>query len=323
MPKVSVLMPVYNTKEEYLRESIESILNQTYKDFEFIIINDGSINNAEEVILSYKDERIIYIKNKQNLGTSCSLNKGIEVIRGKYMIRMDSDDISLPERIEKQIEFMDKNLQVDISGTWFLRFPQKRSIKLPTKNEEIKNFLLLSHNPIGGATTIFRRSSIDKFNIKYNENDILAEDLGLWLKLIDKVNFANLPEFLYKYRFHSESASVKSFEVLQKSTMRLITEARNKICEIDTAHEVEIMDKLIEKEVLTSEEVLTLFNNINLIFAKLKVKFPSFKYSRKSAAIIKNAIKLCKKDKKFIKILFKGSIYKLLTFGLILKIFNT
>lgn len=322
MPKISVLMPVYNTKEEYLREAIESILNQTYADFEFIIINDGSTNNAQEVILSYKDERIIYIKNEKNAGPSFAINQGIKIINGEYMVRMDSDDISLPLRFEKQIGFMEKNPQVDISGTWFSKFPQNCLKKMPIGDEEIKKSLLLSHTPIGGATTIFRKSSMDKFNIKYNEEDMIAEDLSLWLQLTDKVCFANIGEVLYKYRIHSENSSTKSFEKIQKSTVKLVTEARSKICEFNTKQEIEIMEKLIEKKVLTFDEVLILLNNILLIFNKLNVKFPDLKYSPKSIAILKNAVMLCKKDKNFLKIFFSGIFYKLFFYGLIIKIFK-
>lgn len=322
MPKLSVIMPVYNTKEEYLRESIESILNQTFADFNFIIVNDASTNNAQDVILSYKDERIVYIKNEKNLGISSTLNKGIEAANSEYIIRMDSDDISLPERFEKQVEFMDKNPHVDISGTNIQMFPKNRVLKFPTENEEIKKFLLLSHNPIGGAATIFRTNSVKKFDISYDENNIVAEDLGLWLQLAEKAAFANLPEILYKYRFHHENISTQASEILQKSTAKLVIEARNKICKIDAEREIEIMNKLIDKKDLTAEEVLILLNNSKLLYEKLNVKFPTLKYSRKSAAIMKNALKYCKKDKSFIRILFNGSLYQLLVFGLILKMFK-
>ena len=104
---ISVLMPVYNTKEEFLRTAIESILNQTFSNFEFIIINDGSTNNAEDVILSYKDDRIIYLK-QENQGIVAALNNGWDRAKGEYIARMDSDDISFPDRFEKQIEYLEK-----------------------------------------------------------------------------------------------------------------------------------------------------------------------------------------------------------------------
>jgi glycosyltransferase involved in cell wall biosynthesis len=99
---ISVLMPVYNA-EKYLKESICSILNQTYGDFEFLIINDGSTDKSEEIILSFKDERIVYHKNESNIKLIATLNKGIALARGKYIARMDADDISLPDRLLHQV----------------------------------------------------------------------------------------------------------------------------------------------------------------------------------------------------------------------------
>src|SRR6187397_2012165 len=104
-PLVTVLMSVYNA-EKYLREAIDSILNQTYRNFEFIIINDASTDGSEAIINSYKDERIRLISNSQNLRLTASLNKGIDLAKGKYIARMDADDASLPERLQKQVTFM-------------------------------------------------------------------------------------------------------------------------------------------------------------------------------------------------------------------------
>lgn len=111
-PVVSVLMSVYNARPDELRQSIESILNQTFKDFEFIIINDGSTNETKEVILSYEDERIRYVENETNLKIITSLNKGLKLCRGKYIARLDSDDYSAPTRLEKQVKYMEEHPNV-------------------------------------------------------------------------------------------------------------------------------------------------------------------------------------------------------------------
>ena len=107
-PLVSILMPVYNS-EKYLREAIKSILNQTFTNFELIIINDGSTDNSLKIIKSFKDNRIKIIKNKGNLGLIKTLNKGIDLAQGKYIARMDADDIAMPKRLEKQIAFFNEN----------------------------------------------------------------------------------------------------------------------------------------------------------------------------------------------------------------------
>ena len=121
MKKISVLMPAYNA-EKYIGEAIESILNQTYKDFEFIIINDGSIDRTEDIILSYDDPRIIYLKNKENSGIVASLNNGLKQAKGQYVARMDADDISLPTRFEKQLQYMESNQHIFVLGTSLILF---------------------------------------------------------------------------------------------------------------------------------------------------------------------------------------------------------
>lgn len=115
--KATVLMSVYNTPKEQLKESIESILKQTYQEFEFLIINDGADKECTELIESYKDERIEVIQNEENIGLAKSLNKGLEIANGKYIIRMDADDISHPTRIEKQIKYADEHPEYSIIAT--------------------------------------------------------------------------------------------------------------------------------------------------------------------------------------------------------------
>ncbi|HGF9542707.1 TPA: glycosyltransferase family 2 protein, partial [Acinetobacter baumannii] len=113
---VSVVLPAYNA-ELYLKEAIDSVLSQTFTDFELIILNDGSIDRTEEIILSYNDSRIVYVKNEKNLGLIGTLNKGINLAKGKYIARMDADDICLPERFKKQVDFLEKNNEIDLIGT--------------------------------------------------------------------------------------------------------------------------------------------------------------------------------------------------------------
>ena len=119
--RISIIMPAYNA-EKYIREAIESILNQTYTDFEFIIINDGSTDKTKEIIKSYSDPRIVYMENEENSGIVVTLNKGLKCAQGEYIARMDSDDISLPDRFEKQIAYMDKHKDVGVLGTSIIIF---------------------------------------------------------------------------------------------------------------------------------------------------------------------------------------------------------
>ena len=129
MVKISVLLPVYNTKEAYLRETIESILHQTFKDFELIIVNDASTDsNVEKVVKSYKDRRIRYFKNPVNLGISQTRNRLIELAKGKYLAVMDHDDIALPKRLAEEVAFLDKHSEVGVVGTWYENFPKRKKV---------------------------------------------------------------------------------------------------------------------------------------------------------------------------------------------------
>ena len=210
-------MAVYNTKEEWLRESIESILTQTLTDFEFIIINDGSTNNAEEVILSYKDMRIKYIK-QENQGLAKSLNNGMDIAQGEYIARMDSDDISLPERFEKQISFLEKNPEISLVGTSYEMFPERKIVLHPDK---VKFVDLLKGCFIAHPTVMFRKADFEKYNLKYNETFKAAQDYDLWSRAIRYLNFANLEEVLLKYRHHEESISVSKKEIQNTNAQKV------------------------------------------------------------------------------------------------------
>ena len=148
---VSIVLPVYNA-EKYVREAIESILNQTFTDYEFVIINDGSTDGSEKIIQSFKDKRIIYVKNEKNIGIVKTLNKGIEKAFGTYIVRMDADDVSVSDRVEKQVKFMDENPRISISGSWMKYFGSKdEDVKFPTSESDVSNkmiFLTKSPHPL-------------------------------------------------------------------------------------------------------------------------------------------------------------------------------
>lgn len=204
MPKVSVLMPVYNTPEGYLRAAVESILAQTFEDFEFIIVDDGSTNNAEAVVLSYSDSRIQYVKNEKNLGVTATRNRLVGLSHGEYLALMDSDDISLSARLAKQVEFLDTHPDVGVLGTWIEFFPESRKVEaLPTDSNAMKQYLLFRESAVMNSSAMMRRS----LQPHYNENYTSAEDYALWLELIDRTEFANLPEVLVRYRWHGANLS--------------------------------------------------------------------------------------------------------------------
>ena len=206
-PEISVIMSVYNG-ERYLREAIESILNQTFKDFEFIIIDDGSTDRTPEILREYakKDERIKIITNPKNIGLTKSLNKAIKKAKGEYIARMDADDIAMPERLKKQIEFMEKNPEVGLLGTAYYEMNSKGEIvgdKLfPTSNKKLKK-ILIKYNPFFHASVMVRKEVFNRVG-PYDKNIPKAQDYELWFRIAQNYKIANLSSLLMKRRYSGE-----------------------------------------------------------------------------------------------------------------------
>ena len=207
-PKVSVLMSVYNG-ERYLREAIDSILNQTFQDFEFIIIDDGSTDRTKEIIRSYNDLRIRLFNNEKNIGLTKSLNRGIELCRGEYIARMDGDDVSLPMRLEKQVEFMMVNNDVGISGTWNRSIGQNVGVNdhYPISDSEIR-CMLLFNNTFCHPSLIIRRQAIESNGLSYNSRLQYAQDYDLVVRGSEHFLLANIPEVLVSYRSHPDQIAM-------------------------------------------------------------------------------------------------------------------
>jgi glycosyltransferase involved in cell wall biosynthesis len=235
-PRVTVLMPVYNG-EKHLREAIESILNQTFRDFELLIINDGSNDNSEKIILSYSDQRIRLI-NQENNGLSNSLNKGINLSNGEFVARMDQDDISLNNRLEEQIKFMDANPDVGICGAYAIIINEKgdgvgRAV-YPLKHEDIRAQLLFSSS-IVHPSAIFRKSIFINNNLEYLSGK--SEDYDLWYRAGNVTRLANINKFLFKYRADSGYSNVLQKQAYLSSAHQII---KNNILELDYFSESEI-----------------------------------------------------------------------------------
>lgn len=224
IPEISVVMSVYNGLP-FLEKSIQSILNQTFKDFEFIIIEDCSTDGSKEIIkkYSFQDPRIVCIYNETNLGhisLGYNMAKGVELARGKYIARMDSDDIAFPNRFTIQKEFLDNNPLIDIAGSWAIDIDDKDGQlgyrKYPEKNKDIVR--VLWSNPLIHPTVMFRRDSI--LNIgNYSINSGRRDDYELWFRAAAKgLKFANIPEYLLYYRFFDNFYNKNNFKVVIKQT---------------------------------------------------------------------------------------------------------
>jgi glycosyltransferase involved in cell wall biosynthesis len=201
---VSVLMPVYNA-QKYMREAIESILDQTYRNFEFVIVNDGSTDDTESIALSYKDERIKYLKLAKNKGIVGALNEGITVCTGKYIARIDADDIAFPERIEKQVKFMETNPQIGVLGTNVKYFGDADfDTDMAVDNDRLKAILLFNTPFIHPSVMV--RSELFK-QVPYSDKFPHLEDYYQWFRLAPITKFANLKEVLLHYREHNSGIS--------------------------------------------------------------------------------------------------------------------
>lgn len=224
---VSVLMPAYNA-EKYIGEAIESILNQTYKNFEFIIVDDCSTDNTIKVIEKYmkKDKRIKLYKNKENSGVAITLNNGLNYCSGKYIARMDSDDISLPKRFEKQMKLL-KETDADICSTNLVMFSGKKIIGRRIYNKDISKTIFIE-SPIGHATVILKKELFKKYG-NYVPKFNSAEDYDLWLRFYSKgCKFVLCDEFLYKYRQHETTVKSQKTKKILKTTIKVKLNAKKK-----------------------------------------------------------------------------------------------
>lgn len=252
---ISVLMSVYNG-EEHLKEAIDSILNQTYKDFEFIIVNDGSTDNSEKIILGYNDDRIKYIK-RENGGLSAALNTGLFVAKGKYIARMDADDISYESRLEKQLTFINKNTgivalgagitYIEEHGEQIFSYVNKASSETIRKN-------ILKSCPIAHPTAFYRRDVAIKCGGYYEKIKQYFEDHLLFKKMLEYGDLYNLQEPLLNYRL--VPTSITSNKEFRKEY-------------------ISIRQRVLVNEVITDEDQKKLFEiktrgNKNLKFKKSK-----------------------------------------------------
>lgn len=217
LPIVSVLMPVYNTAP-YLREAMDSMLSQTFADFELIVLDDCSPDNAEEILDTYDDPHIVRYKGEKNVGLSNVLNIGIEMARGKYIARMDSDDISLPNRLQVQVDYLEAHPEIDLVSVGMQLFGAKDEVWIRELNPEKVKINALFHSPVLHASSVWRKDSFEKHALHFCQEMVPAEDYDLWTRaLLKGLKLVNLPEVLYKYRIHPSQATLQIDKTTAKS----------------------------------------------------------------------------------------------------------
>ncbi len=204
-PAISVVMPVYNC-EKYVSFAIESILKQSFADFEFIIIDDGSTDNSVNIINQFRDPRINFICNEVNRGNYPLRNQGMGIARGKYICVMDADDISEPERFGIQYQFLENNPDVGICGTFIRNIPSDLVPRFITDHDHLKA-AFLSNNFCSHPSLCIRREIIEKHALKYNEDYYYSADFDLCVHALRFTKIQNIPVVLLRYRRHRDQIS--------------------------------------------------------------------------------------------------------------------
>lgn len=246
-PIISVIMTVYNS-EKYISEAVNSVLNQTFKDFEFIIVNDASTDTTLDILKQFDDERIILLENNENKGTVFSANRAIRIAKGKYIARVDSDDVFLPEKLEKQFNYLEQNNNVSIVGCQAIIIDETgneiKQNKWPVGFNNVLFEAFTNVSPVGNPMVLIRKS--DLLEVGKYRDFFPAEDLDLWLRFILKGKVIdNLPDTLFLYRRHGSQGTKEKKDRMLKSREVIFNEFyKNAIVK---KHNIAIDDELLNR----------------------------------------------------------------------------
>jgi glycosyltransferase involved in cell wall biosynthesis len=256
-PRVSIVMAVYNG-QAHLKEALDSLLDQTFTDFEVVLVNDGSTDDTHDIITSYTDSRIHLHDNPKNLGLIASLNTGLALAKGEYIARMDADDVALPARLERQVKFLDTHPHIGVCGTWIKTLGAGREYieRFPVTHAEITSRLLFT-NALAHPTVMFRAEIARNHHLTYSADYPHAEDYAFWVAWSKVTQLANLPEVLLRYRIHPNQIGATQTETMQKVSWK-IQEAQLKA----------ILPDYTAEEAHTFRTInLANFSTLNLAFA--------------------------------------------------------
>ncbi|NJL53841.1 glycosyltransferase [bacterium] len=253
-PLVSVIMTVRNG-ELYIGEAVSSILQQTYRNFELIVIDDGSSDRSLEVVQAYRDTRIRTIELGRNLGRTPALNIGLKAATGEYAAIQDADDISLPNRFTKQVAFLAANPEIGVCGAWLKTFGESAQvIRYSTDHEAIKRSLLFGTG-IGHSSALIRKSFLDAHHLSYDESYQYCQDTELWSRAASLFRLANLPETLVLYRIHPQQIGQAYSKQLRKTESKRIWRRLSSELGIKASEQhIELHDQIYRSELSNSRE---------------------------------------------------------------------
>lgn len=230
MPKISVLVPLYNTKPAFFKAMVDSVLTQTVTEFELLLLNDSPENKELDALATTyckKDKRIQYAKNTSNFGISKSRNILLDMAKGDYIAILDHDDLPMADRFKKQAEFLDKHLDIGVVGSLVRIVGSNKILSFPEDNLEIKQ-KMMQQCAICHSAAMIRRSVLIENNVRWNEAYSPAEDYMLWTDLMGCTMFHNLPEVLHQWRVYDESSGARQREKMADAAMRVRSILQNR-----------------------------------------------------------------------------------------------
>ena len=234
--KVSVLTPIYKTDERILREAIESVLKQTFADFEFLLLDDCPEDGRETVVRSYDDRRIVYLKNDRNLGITASRNRLIDLAKGEYLAVFDHDDICRPERFAKEVAYLDSHPECGVVGGWTK--PTNGTPNIYPETDHAIKLAMMEGASVWHPASMIRKSVLDAAKARYEADYSPVEDYMLWMRLLPQTAFHNLQEVVLDYRWHANNTSVVRKRELDAQAARVKAWAKVNLPELYAEYEL-------------------------------------------------------------------------------------
>lgn len=303
--KVTILLPAYNAAL-YLRDSLNSIMRQAFKDFDVLLIDDGSMDDTSKIAIEYSniDRRIKYYKNEKNIGLIKTLNKGLSLAKGEYIVRMDADDIMFDDRLYKQVKYMDSNPECFVCGGQMEYIGGLTGMApiLPQKYEDLL-YLSLINCPLYHPTTIIRNSAIKQFGLKYNDSYKHAEDYKFWSDIIfsHPNSIANIKDVVLFYRISNNQITAKYSDeqdliskiVRRENVQHVLVPYGIKLPEVVNCEIIEKVSSLIRKEHIDAAEILTLV--LCMLYMSMEnsyVRIKHFILSKDYSLFVKNSSRI-------------------------------
>ena len=284
MPNISVIMSTYN-RENIILDSVYSILNQTISDFEFIIIDDASQDNTFQEIKSINDNRIRLYKNIENRGCTFNYHTAQNLARGKYIAHIDDDDISLPQRLEKQFDYMEKNPDICLSGTFIETFGENiRPSWVFYTDSDLIDLSMNFYNPLCHSSVMYRKSFMEENGINYNFNYLCAQDYELYMQiLLNGGKITNIDEVLVRYKMHSDRLT-DNYETQQIQIKNAENVKKKLLSRMFTPEEVMHIQELVKDFPFNKYNTDNVLEAVDLVSQKNK-------YKNKTVQLFKEDIK--------------------------------